>query len=160
MEKRDVRIQAWSISQVVGTKTWRVRCRPRPWYWGNKETSFSKCRGRNRNQNTFLRHIVRKVESNNWAAKPPQVWSLRPSPDGIMYTETSANSTGYRMKDTSPMHIVRKVESNNWAAKPPQVWSLRPSPDGIMYTASATDNFISSHRTRYWRNYIEKCRRS
>ena len=29
---------------------------------------------------------VRKVESNNWAVRPPQVWSLRPSPDRIMHT--------------------------------------------------------------------------
>ena len=30
---------------------------------------------------------VRKVELNHWAAKPPQVWSLRPPPGRIMHTK-------------------------------------------------------------------------
>ena len=40
----------------------------------------------------WARH-VRKVESNNWAAKPPEVWSLSPPPGGIMHTNVYSCQT-------------------------------------------------------------------
>ena len=40
---------------------------------------------------------VRKVESNNWAVRPPQVWSLRPSPDRVMHTKVGENLIFFSM---------------------------------------------------------------
>ena len=63
----------------------------------------------------LVKQYVRKVESNNWAAKPPTVWSRYPPPGRVMHTKYSTILIVYKMQRTEKNLRKTRVMITTWS---------------------------------------------